>query len=124
MDGKTPAYPRAGVVEGIRAAAVDEPDPERAVGRLLGELDVERLAGLLFFASGRRDLAGIARAFASRGLDLPIAGCSTAGEIAPDGLRDDSITAVGFPAAGFLVDLLSFDGLDRFSPGAAQARVR
>lgn len=114
----------SGVVEGIRAAAVEDDDAERAVGALLARLDPTSLAGLIFFASGELDLAGIARAFQRRDLDIPVAGCTSAGEIAPDGLRTNSITAIGLPAAGFFVDLLHFDGLDRFDPPAAQARIR
>lgn len=79
---------------------------------------------MLFFASGRLDLAGIARAFERHDLDIPVLGCTTAGEIGPAGIREDSICALGLPAGGFLVDLVTFDDLDRFAPAEAGSRVR
>jgi hypothetical protein len=86
--------------------AVDE-----VVARLGSRTD---LAFVLVFVSARHDPQAIAAAFARALPDVPHAGCSTAGEIAPDGLIDGGLVALGFPAADFAVVCAPLRDLSRF----------
>ena len=55
---------------------------------------------------------------------LTVVGCTSSGEIAPGGITEGSITAIGFPREAFALDAVRFEGLDEFDPSAAQASIR
>jgi hypothetical protein len=56
---------------------------------------------LLVFASDALDLAGVLGGAHAVAPDVPLIGCSTAGEIATDGPDDESVVAIGFGGRGF-----------------------
>ena len=119
MERKTKADASA-----VRAASSDLDDPTRAIEAVFRELDPPTLAGMILFCSSRYDLAQLADAIAARSEGLTVIGCTSSGEIAPDGLREGTITAMGFPAAGFTMSALRFDELDQFDAGHAHQAVR
>ncbi len=110
--------------EPIRVASTRVDDPAAAVAELFGRLCAPELAGVLLFCSSRYPLDALARALAARSDGLPIVGCTSSGEITPDGLDQGTITAIGFPKEGFRLSVACFEDLDRFDAAAAQSRVR
>ena len=106
---------------GITVVATDLRDPDAFVERIAahaGQAAVE--FALVFFSKTLFDAGELARSFASHAPGLRYGGCSTAGEIAPDGLTDGSAVAILFPSSAFrvasaLVDDISSSGLDGVS---------
>lgn len=110
--------------EPIRVAATRIDDPELAVRDLFGGLGALELSGILLFCSSRYPLEPLAQAIAARDEGLTIVGCTSSGEITPDGLDEGTITAIGLPASGFRLNAICFDDLDRFESATATQRVR
>ncbi|MET4896124.1 FIST N-terminal domain-containing protein [Sphingomonadaceae bacterium jetA1] len=108
----------------IRAASCDLDDPVAAVRAVFADLDPPSLTGVMLFCSSRYDLDRLAETIAACSEGLTVIGCTSSGEIAPQGLVEGTITAIGFPADRFTMRALRFDALDRFDPGQAQQRVR
>lgn len=55
--------------------------------------------------------------------DIPVIGCTTAGEISADGYGEGLIVAVGLPAASFAVDLCVIPDLGRLDPATLGAHL-
>lgn len=110
--------------EPIRVASTRVDDPELAVRDLWRQLDASTLAGAVLFCSSRYPLDRLADALSPRADDLTIVGCTSSGEITPQGLDEGTITAIGFPANGFRLSVACFEDLDRFDAADAQHRVR
>ncbi|WP_371424020.1 FIST N-terminal domain-containing protein [Tardiphaga sp.] len=108
----------------VRVAATRLDDPEAAIRELFGEIDPPDLAGIVLFCSSRYRLNELAAAIATRGDDLPIVGCTSAGEISPEGLDEGTITAIGFPASDFRMTATCFENLDHFDANGARDRIR
>lgn len=75
---------------------------------------------LLFFSQSLIEAGALSRALANHAPTLEYAGCSTAGEITPEGLEDGHVLAVllpspAFAAASVMVDNLSSSGMDRIT---------
>ena len=75
-------------------------------------------SAVLFFASPRLSLTQLSQAFEERYERALTAGCTTMGEIGPDGLTDGALSAISIDApcaaSGVLVDLDDF----RYQDGA------
>jgi hypothetical protein len=110
--------------EPVRVASTRIDDPELAVRDLFRQLGALDLSGMLLFCSSRYPLDPLAEAIAARDEGLTIVGCTSSGEITPDGLDEGTITAIGFPADGFRLGAICFDDLDRFDSAQATQRVR
>ncbi len=108
----------------VRAAASDLEDPVLAIEAVFRALDPPSLAGIVLFCSSRYPLDRLAEAIAQRSEGLLVIGCTSSGEIAPEGLAEDTITAIGFPADDFTMSALRFDDLDHFDAARAQQVVR
>lgn len=108
----------------LRVAATREDDPELAIRELFRELDVPELSGIILFCSSRYPLDALAQAIASRSDGLTIVGCTSSGELTPEGLDAGTITAIGFPASDFRLAATCCTDLDRFDARDAQNRVR
>ena len=93
-----PGSAPSGVV--IRASTA-HPDPETAIAEVAAAFAGQRLAFAAVFVCARHDRARTARAIRRELAGLPVIGATTAGEIGPEGYQDDSIVALGFPAAHF-----------------------
>lgn len=90
-----------------------DPDPAGHIHRALGHVQ----AGLvLFFASPGCDFAALARGLHAMFPRAATVGCTTAGELGPNGYDEDTVVAVAFPAQHFacapvlVSDLHGLDG--------------
>lgn len=108
----------------IRVAATAADDPETAVCELFREIDLPEMAGIIFFCSSRYDLDALAAALSARCEGLTIMGCTSSGELTPDGIEEGTITAIGFPSSIFRLSAICFEDLDHFDEGEARQRVR
>ena len=72
---------------GLSALTTDEPDPNAFARAIAAEAaTVDAGFALLFFSQGLVDAAALAQALKVYAPSLAYAGCSTAGEITPQGL--------------------------------------
>lgn len=108
----------------IRVASTSLDDVEAAVRELLRGFDLPELAGIMLFCSSRYDLDALAAALNARAEGLVIVGCTSSGELTPDGLAEGTITAIGFPTSTFRMSALCFDRLDQFDAAGAQREIR
>ncbi len=86
-------------------AAVAQPDMELAI----------------FFCSSEYDLEALAREMKSLFADVPVVGCTTAGEIGPDGYCQHSLSGASFPAGSCTVVTGHLDALQQFGMTDGQA---
>jgi hypothetical protein len=108
----------------IRTASTAIDDPQAAVQALFRALDPPSLVGVLLFCSSRYPLDALAEAINACSEGLTVVGCTSSGEIAPTGVVEGTITAIGFPRDSFTLNAVRFDGLDHFEPSAGQAVIR
>ena len=69
---------------------------------------------VVVFCSPRHDTTELAHALAERFGDTPVIGCTTAGEIAPQGYTSGALVGIGFPSADFSIVTERIDALNRF----------
>jgi hypothetical protein len=101
-------------------------DPVRAAAALGAELGPGPFALILVFASPGRDRPALASAL-SRAAPFdagPVIGCTTAGEITPEGYAEGAVVAVGLPAVDFAVSLRLVAPLDSYSLDMGREVVR
>lgn len=108
----------------VRVASTRLDDPEMAIRALFGELDPPSLSGILLFCSSRYDLDALGEALRSRAEGLTLIGCTSSGELTPEGFAEGTITAIGFPAEDFTLSATCFQDLDHFDASRAQQQVR
>lgn len=108
----------------VRVAATRQPDPELAVRELFRDMDLPDLSGIMLFCSSRYGLDALGAALASRADGLTIVGCTSSGEITPEGMAEGTITAIGFPAEDFRLSATCFDDIDHFEASRAHHIVR
>lgn len=113
------------VVDGaVRVASTRLDDTEAAVRSILCQLEWPELAGAMIFCSTRYDLDAVSAALSEVSGEIPVIGCTSAGELTPDGPDRGTLTAIGFPKVDFAFTTAFIDGLDRFDGAAAQHAVR
>lgn len=82
----------------IRTAQTIAETPRQAVEELRAALWQDRIELLLFFCSPHYDLDALASELNQAFADIQLIGCTTAGEIGPQGFKNHSISAVSFTA--------------------------
>ncbi|MDD2868076.1 FIST N-terminal domain-containing protein [Neomegalonema sp.] len=101
----------------LRSASSENPHPEQALAeiwRSIGPTSGFEAAFVLLFASSHHDFHAVAEAARRLPGAPPIFGCTTAGEIGPQGYSEGGIVAVAFDARRFrlaasrLIPLLDF----------------
>ncbi|WP_181169692.1 FIST signal transduction protein [Mesorhizobium sp. B2-3-13] len=105
----------------MSALTTDEPDPDvfaRAVAAEAAAIDAG--FALVFFSQSLVEARTLSQALATCAPGLHHAGCSTAGEITPQGLEEGHMLAMLLPSASFtavstMVDNLSTSGMDRIT---------
>ncbi|SFO89170.1 Uncharacterized conserved protein, contains FIST_N domain [Mesorhizobium sp. NFR06] len=113
---------------GLSALTTDEPDPNAFARAIATEAAiVEAGFALLFFSQSLVDAAALAQALKLHAPSLAYAGCSTAGEITPQGLEEGHILALLLPSTSFstvstMVENLSSSGMDRITGEVATLR--
>lgn len=86
---------------GARSAWTAEPDAALAVAAIARLLKDHDTGQFLVFFSPHYSGAGVAAALERHFAGVPVAGCSTAGEITPAGFAESSLVAIAFPRQGF-----------------------
>ncbi|MDX2265783.1 MAG: FIST N-terminal domain-containing protein [Hyphomicrobiales bacterium] len=88
---------------GVQTVWTDEEDAARAVAAVAGALDLAQVGQIMAFFSPTLRAAELASSFDRLCPDIPVAGCSTAGQISPGGFTDGGLVAVAFPKRGFQI---------------------
>ena len=76
----------------VKTGSSQQTDPKKAVQELYDAIYQADVSFAVFYCSANYDLVALEKALAEKFADIPLIGCTTAGEIGPDGLCDDSIT--------------------------------
>jgi hypothetical protein len=103
----------------IRVAYVHGGEAEDAAAGLRLQLPVEKYSAIVAFISPDYSPQALATAMANQFPGTPIFGCTTAGELGPQGIGDGGLLALGFREGDFSVvasgikdiDALAFDGV-------------
>lgn len=99
-------------------------DPVRAAKDLQQQLaTVSGLQFVLFFCSAEYELPVLAAELKAAFGDLAVAGCTTAGELTPDGYGQSCITAIGFGDSAFSVSATLLEDMANFDLSGAQKTV-
>jgi hypothetical protein len=99
----------------IRVASSRNPSGAEAVAEIAATLGtVADIEFLLVFVSPSYDPGPVVRGLARHFPNICHAGCSTAGEIGPDGLTDSSIVLIAFPRRDFHVVCAPLPGCSDF----------
>ncbi|TPI49769.1 hypothetical protein FJW05_01440 [Mesorhizobium sp. B2-9-1] len=113
---------------GLSALTTDEPDPNVFARAIAAEAAiVDAGFALLFFSQSLVEAPALAQALKVHAPSLAYAGCSTAGEITPQGLEEGHVLALLLPSASFstvstMVENLSSSGMDRITGEVASLR--
>ncbi|MCP1319319.1 nitric oxide-sensing protein NosP [Halomonas sp. 707B3] len=108
---------------GLITAASRASDPYIAANELAASLYHEYAGFVLFFCSAEYPLAALAQALSSAFGELPISGCTTAGELTPDGYDRGSVVAICFDQRFFAIETALIDDLEYFDLPTAQPLV-
>lgn len=111
------------VVSPLRTAVSHRSDPAEAVAELASGLCHASLGFVLFFCSVEYPLEALSRALNEAFADIPVAGCTSAGEITPAGYARGSIVAIGFDRCHFVLAPALVESLDAFDLPCAQRLV-
>ncbi len=109
---------------GISFAVSYAAEPCRAVAELYQNLDCDDQAFVLIFASPDYPRDALAQALSQVFMQCPVIGCTTAGEITPEGYETGSLTGVAFPKRHFRIATTLFSDLKRFSVDAGARATR
>lgn len=96
----------------IPRIVVSAADPVRAARQIATALAPVDPCLTIVFGAASTDFPTLAARLTEEMPKTRLVGCSTAGEIGPDGLTQDTIVAVGLPAADFAVSTASIDLTD------------
>ncbi len=113
----------------VRTAFSTDPSEDGAAAEIHAAIGDADLACVVFFCSADRHLPAVAAAMNRCFGDTLVVGCSTAGEITPDGYRRGSITAVALPSRYFAavaapIHTVSTFDLAQGHPLVSEARSR
>lgn len=105
----------------IRRAHSCAEDARAAVDAFHAGVAQAEMALVVFFCSADYDLDVIAAEMHRRFVDVPVIGCTTAGEIGPAGYCEHSLSGASFAAADFRVACGCLDELQAATPSRCQA---
>jgi hypothetical protein len=94
-----------------------------AVAEVAAGISRADTAFVLVFVPNRLDVRDVERALAEHLGDVPVFGCTTAGQITPDGYRSDALLLMAFPADSFRGTPVMVEGLRPFSISGVAAAV-
>ena len=107
----------------VRTALSESSDAESVAQDLARQLMHPHLGCELFFCSAEYDLPALAAALEQYFGGVRLVGCTTAGEITPQGYGRGCVSAVGFDHRSFSIAAARIDALDSFSLLDAQQVV-
>ena len=99
----------------IQVASAQGADVEQAVSRLRKALPIDNYSAVLVFFSPDYPPAEFAGAMARHFPDAPVFGCTTAGELSPEGIGDGGVVALAFRASDFSIVARPIPDLDNFT---------
>jgi len=109
------------VETGIRVAHSLASQPRQAVEEFHAAAAQPDAALVLFFCSNRYDLAVLAQEIAHQFSDIPVVGCTTAGEIGPSGYCEGSLVGASFSADICMAATAHVEPLQQFEVSRGQA---
>lgn len=86
---------------GVQVAWTEEPSADLAAAAIAAALDRSDISQLLVFFSPSLLAASLSRALTREFAGIPVAGCSTSGQILPDRFSDIGVLAMAFPQKSF-----------------------
>ncbi|NWN82653.1 MAG: FIST C-terminal domain-containing protein [Halomonas sp.] len=107
----------------LRTAISRRQDPHGAARELAASLGHAELGFVLFFCSAEYPLDELSTALNDAFDSVAVAGCTTAGEIAPEGYERGCIVAIGFDRRHFAVSCALIEDLTGFDLIRAQGLV-
>jgi len=107
----------------VLSSVSHDQDVVMAAEQLYRNLQVQPLSLVLFFCASQYDLEALSKALKACFGDIPLVGCTSAGEISDEGYTQGSITAIGFSAEHFAIEVALFNQLADFSFSDAQSLV-
>lgn len=116
--------PRPSAAGGLVVASSHAACPAQAVGEIAQAIAGRALAGGVIFCSSIYPRETLAAALGEHLGDVPLAGCTSAGEITGRGYDADSLLFIGFPADSFTFRVLRVSNIDSFDPEDARRQVR
>ncbi len=118
-----PQVPAPDGTSPLRTAVSHRSNPAEAVAELASDLCHASLGFVLFFCSVEYPLEALSRALNEVFADIPVAGCTSAGEITPAGYARGSIVAIGFDRRHFELAPALVESLHAFDLPCAQRLV-
>ncbi len=109
---------------GVQVAWIDDAsaaDAVRANAAALGDMNI---AHIVAFFSPALDALELSAAFARHFPGVPVAACSSAGEISPSGFLDSGLVLVAFPKDGFRIVSTLLEGVRDLDVERAAASVQ
>lgn len=107
-------YSNGGQQSPVRRGASQDPDAALAVADLKRQLDIDEIAFVLLFVSPEHDLDAVSEAVRNTFGGTTVIGCTTAGEITPEGYATGSIAGISFCRSHFSIATMRIDRLDDF----------
>ncbi len=111
-------------MSGTRRAISHAQEAESAAGELFAALGQPSCCLVVLFVSPRHDLPALAAALQVRFGDVPIVGCTTAGEIGPGGYAERSIAGFSLAHPDFAASVGLIRAVSRGDVAGLQAAVR
>jgi hypothetical protein len=106
--------------DGIAVAMSRESDVDEAVAEIRSALPSDDLALLIVYFGARYNAGTLARTLATAFPGVQVAGCSTAGEMTPEGISDNTIVVAGLARSAFTVVSRCLTGLATLAVREAQ----
>lgn len=101
--------------DGIAVAMSSKSSIFEAVAEIRSAIPSNNLASLIVFFAGCYDAEALSKALAAAFPGVEIVGCSTAGELTPEGISDNTIVVAGFDRNVFKVVTKCMTGLSKLS---------
>src|SRR5579859_7331950 len=108
----------------LRQGGSNAADPRTAAADLHRQIGGPGIGFALIFFSPSYDLSDLIAGISAEFGDMPVFGCTTAGEITPFGYVTDAICGIGFPAEDFKVVATLFESLHSFDIGTTTEQTR
>jgi hypothetical protein len=96
-------------------------DAREAVRQLHAAIAQDDMALVVFFCSSEYDLDALADEVVRYFPGVSVVGCTSAGEIGPEGYCDHSLTGISFHASMFTIVVASLDDLEHFETTGGEA---
>ena len=107
-------------VDSLKIAVSNKTDANGISQDLIQQLDQNDYAFILVFFSSQHSSVPFLHDFNQHFKDTPIYGCSSAGEITPEGVSEGVIVAIGFKVEEFGITATFIPNLNEFSIGYGQ----